>query len=120
MVSAVVASPDTTKSMPAIPFGTGFGDHAVLDRYIFTMVNRQNLIAAPTGRHMVQDNVFLVPATDCISFNLGICSYADIPDNHVIGTDAKTSSDANAISWCSLSGDGDSVILDIELTFNGA
>jgi hypothetical protein len=106
--------------MPAIPFGASFGDQAPLNGDVFIVVKGHHLIAAPAGRHMVQDNVLMIPATYGIGFKRGVCPYADISDDHVVGAHAKTSPNANAVSWGGLPGDGDVVIPDAKISFNGA
>ncbi len=91
-------------------------NHAPLNRDVFIVVQREHLIAAPTGRHMIHDDIFSVPSAQRVPFV--VRSYPEIANDDIIGVDAKIAFDRNSVTGSCLSGDRNVVILDPDIAID--
>ena len=118
MIGAVLVSPDSAETMRPVRLGAGFGDHAPLNRDVFIVVQGEHLVAAPTGRHVIQNDVLSVSSADRVT--LVVRSDPEIPNDDIIGVDAEIAFDRDSISRSGLSGDGDVILLDPHISIDRA
>src|SRR5690606_24449856 len=61
VIGAVLAAPNHTKAMRfGALIGAGFADHCPLNRYVFTVVDRQHFVPTPTGGDVIDNDVLVV------------------------------------------------------------
>jgi len=121
VVSAVVGSPNAAETVVAfgmVGVEQTLCDHAPLDRDVFAVVDGHCFVNAPTGRHMIEDQVLDVPGRDRVGvFPRFIAkSDSDVSDDHFVSTDhQRVTSKADSVSRGGLASDGDVRIFDSQV-----
>ena len=118
MVRAVLVSPDSSKTMRPVFLGACFSDHAPLNRDVFIVIEREYFIGAPTGGHMIQNDV--LPVSSAQGVTLVIRSDSEIPNDDIIGIDGEVAFERDPVPRSRLPGKGDVIVLDLQVTVDGA
>ena len=125
MIRCMGTSPVT--AIPVFPFAVSgsaqaFGDKTPLYRCVFRTIYGQAFVNRPADRTVVYNDIFFIHTSQTIRFSTGsyaCCSYPEtqVTENDIVGRDDnRIIRQADSLSRSTLSGNGNIVIGDFQIT----